>query len=129
MAILGIDYGQKKIGLALAVSAVAEPFAVIRVKKSEGIFPRLKKIIDEEKVERVVVGVSEGEMAEKSKIFAKKLAEISGLKVDLEDETLTSRDAQALAIKAGISRKRRKKLEDAFSASLILQKYLDTQGF
>jgi len=64
-------------------------------------------------------------MAEKTKIFAKELVKITGLKVDLEDETLSSQDAQALAIKAGISRKKRKKLEHAFSASLILQKYLD----
>ncbi|KKT32959.1 MAG: RNase H-like protein ribonuclease, partial [Candidatus Woesebacteria bacterium GW2011_GWB1_44_11b] len=78
-----------------------------------------------EKVERVVIGVSEGQMARESLDFAKMVEEKLQLVVDVEDETLTSRDAQRLSIEAGIKRKKRRNMEDAYSAALMLQKYLD----
>lgn len=120
MKTLGIDYGKSKIGLAVGIGSFAEPFKVIRVENFPDAVYKIKKEIENEKPERVVVGISEGDMGEESRKFAK---EVGGLTFD---ETLTSKDAQKLSIEAGISRKKRHQMEDAYAASLMLQNYLDS---
>ncbi|HTK03446.1 MAG TPA: RuvX/YqgF family protein [Alphaproteobacteria bacterium] len=114
MRILGIDYGRAKVGLAIGEGSLAEPWKV--VKPSE-----VKKILEEENFEKIIVGVSEGEMAKESKEFAKKLG------AETFDETLSSQDAQRLSIESGMNRKKRKNMEDAFAASVMLQNYLDSK--
>ena len=122
MKILGIDYGRSKIGLSIADSPLAEPFKVIRYKNKESAIEEIKKIIEKENVEKVVVGVSEGKMAEESRSFAREFG------AETFDETLTSQDAQQLSREAGIGRKKRKELEDAYAATIILQNYLDNSN-
>jgi len=112
MKMLGIDYGRTKMGLAVAESTLAEPWKV--VKPSE-----LKKIVETENFDKIVVGISEGEMGKEQKEFAKELG------AETFDETLTSYDAQRLSREAGISRKKRRGMEDAFAAAIMLQNYLD----
>ncbi|KKQ97681.1 MAG: hypothetical protein UT24_C0010G0017 [Candidatus Woesebacteria bacterium GW2011_GWB1_39_12] len=127
MHILGIDYGRKKIGLALADSEsdLAEPYRVIRFNLIEEAIKIIEKVVQVEQVGQVVVGISEGKMAEETKNFGKKLRDKLGIPVTFQDETLTTQDAQRLSIEAGIKRKKRKNLEDAYSAALILQDYLN----
>ncbi|MBU0570277.1 Holliday junction resolvase RuvX [Patescibacteria group bacterium] len=115
---------EKKIGLALAEGSLAEPYGVVRFKSEEAI-EKVEQVVKVEQVEQVVLGISEGKMGEESKRFGKKLEEKLKIPVIFQDETLTTHDAQKLSIEAGMRRKKRKKLEDAFSATLILQKYLD----
>ena len=126
MRILGIDYGRKKMGLALSDGPLAEPYKILRYQDIEILREKIKKIVKELEIEKVVVGLSEGKMAEETKEFAKNLEEKLGLSVILQDETLTTHEAQDLSIKAGIKRKKRKTMEDAYSAALILQSYLDS---
>jgi len=123
--ILGIDYGRKKVGLAMSTEGMATPLSVLKYEDQDKLLIELEKVVDREKVERVVIGVSEGQMARESLDFAKMVEEKLQLVVDVEDETLTSRDAQRLSIEAGIKRKKRRNMEDAYSAALMLQKYLD----
>lgn len=125
MQLLGIDYGRKKIGLALSGGKLAEPYEVMRVNSIDEGVERVGELIKEKKVEKIVVGISEGEMADEAKAFGEKVGYLTNKPVVFQDETLTTLDAQELSIKAGIKRKRRKDLEDAFSAALILQSYLD----
>ena len=66
-----------------------------------------------------------GKTAEETRNFADLLQNKLGIKVYFQDETLTTKDAQEMSISAGIGRKRRRRLEDAYSAALILQQYLD----
>jgi putative Holliday junction resolvase len=126
MKILGIDYGKKKMGLALATSLIAEPYRVIRFSSNKGVIEEVREIIKKEQIEKVVVGFSEGKMAEESRNFGKELERITGTPVHFQDETLTTYEAQTLSEKAGIKRKKRRQLEDAYSAALILQRYLET---
>ncbi len=126
MRILAIDYGQKKAGVALATSLLVEPYKVIRFASSKALIKELGKIIDEEQIEELVVGVSEGKMGQESKRFGEKLKMEFKLPLHFQDETLTTRKAQELSLEAGIKRKKRKELEDAYSAALILQAYLDS---
>lgn len=116
MKILGIDYGKAKIGLATAEGPLAEPWKVVRPAE-------IKKIIEKENFDKIVVGVSEGEMGEESKRFARALG------AETFDETLTSQDAQRLSREAGLSRKKRRGMEDAFAAAIMLQNYLDTVSY
>ncbi|KKS80998.1 MAG: hypothetical protein UV56_C0002G0003 [Candidatus Woesebacteria bacterium GW2011_GWC1_43_10b] len=122
---MGIDYGRKKVGLAMSTEGMATPLSVLKYEDQDKLLIELEKVVDREKVERVVIGVSEGQMARESLDFAKMVEEKLQLVVDVEDETLTSRDAQRLSIEAGIKRKKRRNMEDAYSAALMLQKYLD----
>ncbi len=126
MRILAIDYGQKKVGVALATSQLAEPYKVIRFGSVETLTKKIGEIIKEEQIEKLVVGVSEGEMGEESKKFGEKLIKEFKLPVNFQDETLTTHKAQELSFEAGIKRKKRKEMEDAYSAALILQAHLDS---
>lgn len=125
MKILGIDYGRKKVGLALSEAKLASPYRVIRNVPEEEVFKKVERVAEEEQVEKIVVGISEGEMGRESKDFSQKLKERISIQVVEWDETLTSKDAQSLSIEAGIKRKKRKEMEDAFAASLMLQSYLE----
>lgn len=116
MKILGIDYGKSKIGLATSEGKLASPWKVIR---NLNAIAEIKSIIEKEKFDEVVVGVSEREMGEESKKFA----EVLGAKTF--DETLSTYDAQRLSIESGMKRKKRKEMEDAFAACVMLQSYLD----
>lgn len=112
MKTLGIDYGRSKIGLAIGVGSFAEPWKVIKPIE-------LKKVLEQEKFDKIIVGVSEGEMAVESKKFAETLG------AETFDETLTSKDAQRMSMEANVPQKRRHEMEDAFAASIMLQSYLD----
>ncbi|HJY98530.1 MAG TPA: Holliday junction resolvase RuvX [Patescibacteria group bacterium] len=126
MKILGIDYGKSKIGLALAEGAISEPWMVIRFRDKKNLLAELKVIAEKEKVEKIVVGVSEGDMGKESENFSRVLGQFLSLPVDTFDETLTSKDAQRLSQEAGIRQKKRREMEDAYAASVMLQNYLDS---
>ena len=124
MKYLGIDYGRSKIGLAVSDGKLAEPLKVIRYKDASAINEQIKQIIQKEKIGKVIVGVSEGKMAEESKKFGLAL-NLQPLVLEFFDETLSSHDAQELSRQTGMSRKKRRELEDAFAASIMLQSYID----
>lgn len=118
MRVLGIDYGEKKIGLAIADGPLAEPLGVINKKSWES---RIGMVCEKQGIEKIIVGVSEGKMANKTKKFGEMLGKITGLPVEYHDETLTTKEAIAKMEEIG----KRLKAEDAISAALILQEYLD----
>jgi len=125
MKILSIDYGQRKIGIAFADSIIAEPYCVLRYQSEEVVIGKILEIIKSLSIEKVIVGVSEGISADNSRSFGKKL--LTKINIDLEfvDETLTTKEAQKYSIEAGIKRIKRKKLEDAYAATIMLQWYLE----
>ena len=125
MRLLGIDFGQAKVGVALAETKISEPLEVIRYSSEEKLIEKLTKIIKSHNIERIVVGKSERDSKKDALEFGKKLKEKLNIEVVFHDETLSSLDAQFLAREAGIKRKKRKDMEDAYAASVILQSYLD----
>lgn len=129
MKILGIDYGRSKIGLAIANGNLSEPLKVIGVDSFEDAVKKVIEVIKVEKVDKVVVGISEGKMAEETRKFLSAINnQLSTIRFETSDETLSSQDAQRLSIEAGLSRKKRRGMEDAYAASLMLQNYLDSHG-
>jgi len=125
MKLLGLDYGRRKIGLALAEGPIAEPFAVLEIKSLEEAFKKTMSVVEKEGVEEIIIGCSEGEVGREARGFGLKLHREGNQKVKFQDETLTTQDAQRLSLKAGIGRVKRKRMEDAYSAALILQSFLE----
>ena len=128
MNILGIDFGLKKIGLALAdmESKLATPWGTIRVKeKTQGVIKKIKALCEKEKVEKIVIGLPESGIVEKIKNFGDDLTRVTNLPVFYEDESLTSKEALVKMIESGVKKKARQEKEDQIAATLILQNYLD----
>lgn len=126
MQILGVDFGLKKIGLALAEEkGLAYPLGVVQFSDEKDAIKEIVRIIKQEDVSMVVFGLSEGIMEKKTISFAENLKKIINVKIDYQDETLTTREAQRLSIEAGIKQKKRRQMEDAYAATLLLQEYLE----
>jgi putative Holliday junction resolvase len=128
MKYLGIDYGLKKIGFALSEGQVASPYKVITTSSLKDAIEKIDHEIKKQSIQRVVIGVPEGKMG---KIILRVSAQLKEkyktepVEIIETDETLTSKDAQNLMITLGTSQKDRSQ-EDAYSAMLILQQFLDT---
>jgi putative Holliday junction resolvase len=123
MRLLGVDFGLKKVGLALAEDGLPSPLGVI--KNDARLLTRIKRSCLDNQIEKIVIGLSEGKMANNIKGFAHKVATLTGLPVEFQDESLTSQEAIVKMIEAGKKRKDRQEREDAFAAAIILQSYLE----
>ena len=130
MSIVGIDYGSKRIGVAVSESLLlATPHCVIR---NEGdAVAKVAQVGRELGVERYVVGIarrprsSAGER--RFRDFANALRQQSCKEVVLWDETLTSVEAADLLRDAGVARREAEREIDMHAAAVILQRYLDAQ--
>lgn len=133
MRILGIDLGEKRIGISISdeLGITAQGLPTINSVNEVEDLKNLKEIIDQYKVEKIILGLPKnmngtlGTQAKKALSFAQKLKENYQLPVELEDERLTTTRAEKLLIEADRSRKKRKKVIDKMSAMIILQSFLD----
>jgi len=134
MRILGIDYGHKRLGLALSDEGetLASPLPVYQRRDTKEDHAFLAQLVEEKEVGQIVVGLprnmdgSLGEMVQKVLAFVDALKEKTHLTVDTFDERLSSAEAERVLIQADLSRKRRKTLKDSLAAVLILQGYLES---
>ena len=133
MRSLGLDIGDKRIGVALSDPGgiLASPFAVINRKDESLDIEAIIGIISRQGVERVIVGLplsmdgSLSEQAEKVKAFTQGLCEHTQVPVDYRDERLTTVMAERLVQAAGNKKSGKKAKHDAQAAAIILQGYLD----
>lgn len=123
MKYLGVDFGTKRVGLAISEGNLATPWRVIKVRGLSDLVEKIPQIVRVENFEKIVVGLPEGSTGEKAQKFIRLLLE-KGLDVTSADETLTSKKALKVMIEAGYGRQKRKS-DDAIAAALILQNYLD----
>lgn len=123
MKYLGVDFGLKRIGLALSEGDIATPFLTVNVKNTDDAFNRLKDIIERQAIDTVVIGLPESGIKQTVLKFIEKFQTI--IKVKIFEETLSSKNAKTEMIKLGLGRKKRIH-EDAYAACLILQNYLDS---
>ena len=124
MSILAIDFGTKKIGLAVSYGMLAEPLEVL--PNNSRLFVTLKKICQKFEVEKIVIGQPEGKLLGKVARFAKNCQKLLKAKIEFETEVGTTKKASKLLIASGASAKKRKRIIDAASAAVILQDYLDS---
>jgi len=135
MRIIGLDYGDRTIGVALSdeLGWTAQGIEVIRRKSEEADLERLRQLIAQFQVEEIVVGLPKnmngtlGPRCEASMAFARILEEQFNLPIHLWDERLTTVSATRTLIEADVSRKKRKQVVDKIAAQLILQNYLDSK--
>lgn len=126
MSILGIDYGRKKIGLALSSGKIAFPLKVIRYDDKNILFNKIKKVIEEYKIQKIIVGVSESKTLKETIVFIDILRKFfPNMKIKKTDETLSTYQAIKLSQETKIGRKKLKQKEDAYAACVILQSFLE----
>jgi putative Holliday junction resolvase len=133
MRALGIDFGERRIGVAVSdeLGITTRPLSVIeRTSRVEDI-ARIGEFASKRKVQLIVVGLplnmdgSVGPAARRARRFAAALRRELGLEVELWDERLTTAEAERTLIASGQRRARRREVRDGVAASLILQSYLE----
>jgi putative Holliday junction resolvase len=140
MKLLGIDYGKKKMGLAIGDTdlKIALPLEIVYLKKISNIFQYLSEIIEKEKIDKVILGLplslkeEETEMSLIVKEFYNKLKEKINIPIEFESEVLTTQQAvfdyQALTQRRKKPIKEKPRKFDSYSATIILEKYLTRMG-
>ncbi len=126
MIILALDYGTKRIGVAKGdtESCIARPFCFIENKGDEFVFNELEKIIKEEWVNEILIGLPHGlsgentSQTEYTQNFINNVKQkFSNLKISTIDERLSSREAYTMTSK--------KEHIDDIAAMIFLQAYID----
>jgi putative Holliday junction resolvase len=136
MRILGIDYGDRRIGVAVSdpLMITTKGLDTISYTTEDDIISKFIKIIDEYKIEKIIIGNpiklngQEDIQSEKVKLFANTLKNAlkNSIEIILWDERLTSQEAHKFMIHASKKIKTEKKLINELSARIILQSYLDS---
>ncbi len=129
--LLGLDYGTKRVGVAISDSSqlIASPYAVIDAASA---ISALEEILATEEVDALVVGLplslsgEEGASAAAARAFGRELAESTGLAVSFVDERFTTKVAEDALIAGGVRRAKRRDIRDKMAAAVMLQGHLDS---
>jgi putative Holliday junction resolvase len=142
--ILGIDYGKKRLGLALSdeFGVTSRPYATwTRINRRRDL-ARLRELVRRQSVRHIVVGLplrldgAPSEMSQKARSFAARVEKALGIRVEMVDERLTSWEARetqevmnfnerARPSSSGREEKKKKAAFDEIAAAIILRDYLD----
>ena len=133
MRVLGLDVGQKRIGVVLSdhEGILASPLTIIDAADIEHAINNISDLCDQYQVDRIVVGMPKsmdgtlGKQAEVVQQFIDRIADVVKITIDTWDERLSSIEADRAMISAGTKKDKKKKLRDAIAAAIILQGYLD----
>ena len=137
MRYLGLDLGTKTLGLACSdpMGIIASNLKTLRHEENyDSLIPLLKEIIEEKKVDELVLGFpknmnnSIGSRAEVTLEFKKNLEDNLNIVVNMQDERMTTRQAENILISNDTTRKKRKQVIDSMAATIILQSFLDRKG-
>lgn len=127
--IMSIDYGSKRIGLAISdeLRLLAHPLGTI--KNDSKAIEKIVSIVKEKNVDRVVIGIpkwdKETKIIEEIQTFAKKLKNVLDLKIEFVNEFYSSKMAIEKLLSTGKKLKKFKNKLDTYAACIILQDYLD----
>jgi putative holliday junction resolvase len=132
LRLIGLDVGESRIGVALSdpLGATAQPLQTI--SRDEESPQRIARLVVEEGAATVVVGLpllmdgTEGEQARLVRRFVEDLRKAIAVPVELIDERLTTREAEAVLSKGRVKRARKREASDMLAASLILRAYMDS---
>ena len=135
MRILGLDVGERRIGVAVSdeLGLFAQGLFVLERRSHTADLAALQEAMSEYDVNRIVVGMprnmngSYGPQAEKMATFISRLEQSCNLPCIAWDERLTTQQAERVLIAANQRRSKRKAVRDKLAAQLILQSYLDHQ--
>ena len=113
MAILGLDYGEKHVGVALAEGPLAAPLTTL---SNQSALEQIKNLVAKHKIEKIIIGNCPEEFVNSLKIV--------NCELEIVDETLSSYDARISLMHT--TQTRRKEKEHAAAAAIILQTWLDS---
>ena len=133
MRILGVDYGERRVGFAVSdpMGTIAFPLHVAEVKSDRDSVEAVRDAVAEFQIEQVVVGLplnmdgTRGPMVEKVDAFITSLENALDCPVSTWDERLSTGLVERTLLEADISRRKRKQVRDKLAAQVILQGYLD----
>ena len=131
--ILALDYGQRKIGVAISdpLKIIAKPLTVIINSSYKNVLDEINKLIDEFQIETIVIGMPitlKNKYSKQTKIvieFVKFLQKNLKINIETYDERLTSQMAQKILVSQGIKTGHNKQEIDKVSAAIFLQNFLD----
>lgn len=125
---MAIDFGTKRVGVAVSRGTLAIPLQV--VPHDENLLKTLAALVQQEGVQKIVLGLSENEMAIKTKAFGKELEQhLQNIPIELFDETLSSQSVEKRLQQQGIKHAVRTGPIDHFAAAVILEEWIDQTGF
>ena len=137
MRYLGLDLGTKSLGISISdkTRTIASTYKTLRFESEDydSILPLIKEIVEEENISKIVLGLpknmnnSLGFRSIETIEFKEKLEKYLNIEVVLQDERLTTIQANNYMLEADISRKKRKQKKDELAANIILQTYLDKE--
>ncbi len=136
MRILAIDFGTRRIGLALsdALGITAQPLETLQRHSQKADLARLRELVEECGVSLVIVGLprnldgSPGALWDEVERFREMLRKELSCPVEGWDERLSTAEAERILISADVSRRKRRKVVDKIAAALILQSYLEARS-
>lgn len=134
--ILGIDYGKRRIGLAISdpLGIIAQSLPTLTIKETTDLLSEIEILVKEKEVSTVVLGLPKnmngtlGEQGKKVQEFGEELSQKINIKIEFWDERLSSVESQKVLREEKRKIKHKKELVDKISASLILQGYLDKRN-
>ncbi len=134
MRILGLDVGDRRIGVALSdpIGLTAQPVTTLDRRNPSGDVDAIKALVERHGVGLVVVGLpltlrgEQGPQAKKVVAFAERMRQRLAIPVQLLDERLTTIQGTRSLLETGTSSRKRKQVIDQVAAQLILQQFLDT---
>jgi len=131
MPVAGIDFGRKRIGLAISDGQVAYPLGIMERRSLKHDLETIRSRLAERAVSLIVVGLplnmdgTEGPSARAARTFAEHLGSATGLPIEMFDERLTSFEAEQRLREASASRTSKKAARDAVAAAVILEGWLE----
>lgn len=136
MKYLGLDLGSRTLGVAISdiTGTISTSYTVIRHQEEyDRLLSEVEKIVQEENISKIVLGFPKnmnntiGPKGQLSLEFKEKLEKKLNIEVFLQDERLTTRQAESVLIQNNTRRDKRKKVIDKLAATIILQSFLDRE--
>jgi putative Holliday junction resolvase len=135
MRILGIDYGDRRIGLAVSdrLGFTAQPLGKYEIVNEEEDKKYFTRLVQEFEIKEIVLGLplrmdgTSGPRVDKTRAFARWLEEFLDVPIVFWDERLTTKQALDILTLQNIKGKAKKNFKDQVSAVIILSSYLESQ--
>lgn len=133
MRVLGLDAGTRRIGVALSdpSGTIAQSLTVIPRTGWRAVLEEVRRLVNAHGVERIVVGLplrmdgTEGDAAGEARAFAARVAAAVPVPVEMQDERLSTAEAERTMVAQDAPRASRRERRDAVAAALFLQTWLE----
>ena len=133
MRVLGLDYGERRIGVAICdeLGIIARGIATVVRKNRDADLVAIAGFVERFGVEKIVIGYplrldgSEGIQCDKVNRFARRLEARLSMPVIRRDEAFSTQEAEELLRETGVRREKKRAVVDRLAACIILQGYLD----